>query len=84
MFFIMNKDFLTDDFSKKDLAMGKVNMLLAVVSFLLIIVGFLLMLGEPSQLKYNPDIYGTRRIVVAPMVSLVGFLLMIYAILKKK
>ncbi|MBE6312613.1 MAG: DUF3098 domain-containing protein [Bacteroidales bacterium] len=80
----MDKKLLNDDQSKKNLAMGKMNMLLAVLSFLLIITGFILMTGEASQTQYNPDIYGTRRIVVAPMISFAGFLLMIYAILKKK
>ena len=32
---------------------------------------------------FEPDIFSTRRIVVAPMISLFGFVFMIYGILRK-
>lgn len=45
------------------------------------------MTGEPSGEVYNPDIFSVRRITVGPMISLFGFVSMIFAILyrsKKK
>ena len=45
------------------------------------------MTGEPSGEVYNPDIFSFRRITVGPMISLFGFVFMIFAILfrtKKK
>ena len=47
------------------------------------------MLGGSSTVEggFNPDIFSTRRIVVGPLLSFLGFLLMAFAILvdpKKK
>jgi hypothetical protein len=45
------------------------------------------MAGEPSGEVYNPDIFSFRRITVGPMISLFGFVFMLFAILfraKKK
>jgi len=65
----------------------KLNLILIAVSFAIILLGFALMAGEPSGEVYNPDIFSFRRITVAPMISLFGFVCMIFAILfrsKKK
>jgi hypothetical protein len=65
----------------------KLNLILIAISFILIVVGFALMVGEPSGEVYNPDIFSFRRITVGPMISLFGFVFMIFAILfrpKKK
>lgn len=65
----------------------KLNLILIAVSFVIIIIGFALMVGEPSGEVYNPDIFSFRRITVGPMISLFGFVMMIFAILfhpKKK
>ena len=49
-----------------------------------VIVGFVLMGGSASdETMYNPDIFSARRIKVAPIVCLVGFLSMIYAVVRK-
>ncbi|MCM1290574.1 MAG: DUF3098 domain-containing protein [Prevotella sp.] len=54
------------------------------VCLLLIIVGFLLMTGPGSTpQRFNPDIFSTRRIVVGPTVTFLGFLLMAFAIIWK-
>ena len=65
----------------------KLNLILIAVSFVIIVLGFALMVGEPSGETYNPDIFSFRRITVGPMISLFGFICMIFAILfriKKK
>lgn len=65
--------------------MDKINLVLIAVSTLIILIGLVLMVGEPSgATEYNPDIFSTRRITVGPMISLAGFVLMIFAILFKK
>ena len=61
----------------------KLNLILIAISFLIIIIGFALMVGEPSGEVYNPDIFSFRRITVGPMISLFGFVCMIFAILFK-
>jgi len=68
-------------------SLPKLNLILIAVSFVIIIIGFALMVGAPSGEEYNPDIFSTRRITVGPMISLFGFVFMIFAILfspKKK
>ena len=62
----------------------KINLILIAVSFLIIVIGFALMVGEPSGATYNPDIFSVRRIHVATMMALFGFVMMIGAILFKK
>lgn len=65
----------------------KLNLILIAISFVIIVIGFALMVGEPSGEIYNPDIFSFRRITLGPMISLFGFVAMIFAILfrgKKK
>ena len=71
--------------NNKDFAFGKDNFLWIAVSVVLIIVGFILMSGGGSNdgVSFNPEIFSARRIVVAPVVTLLGFVLMIAGILKK-
>jgi hypothetical protein len=49
-----------------------------------VIIGFLLMTGPAStDAAYEPDIFSARRIKVAPVVCLLGFVSMIYAVIRK-
>ena len=49
-----------------------------------IVVGYLLMSGPGStEQTFNPNIFSFRRIVVAPVLCLIGYLLIIVGILKK-
>ena len=59
----------------------KLNLILIAVSVVIIVIGFALMTGEPSGEVYNPDIFSFRRITVGPMISLFGFVSMLFAIL---
>lgn len=68
---------------KINFAFGKKNYIICIISILLIILGFVLMTGPSSTIEggFEPDIFSTRRIAVAPMISFFGFLLMIVGIL---
>jgi len=69
----------------KNLALGRLNLLLILAGFLIVIIGFFLMTGKPSlQTAYNPDIFSFRRTVLAPGICLGGFLFIIFGILYKK
>ena len=69
---------------KKNLAFGRMNFILLGVGMLVVIIGFLLMAGGSSTNEaYNPDIFSARRIKVAPIVCLLGFVSMIYAVVYK-
>ena len=69
---------------KRDLAFGRMNFILLALGMLVVIIGFILMGGDGSSAEaYNPDIFSARRIKVAPIVCLVGFVSMIYAVVHK-
>jgi len=69
---------------KKNFAFDKVNFVLLAVGMAIVVVGFLLMTGAgSSDSVYEPDIFSVRRIKVAPIVCLIGFVSMIYAVVRK-
>jgi hypothetical protein len=66
---------------KKDYAFGRMNFILLGIGMLVVIIGFMLMAGGSSSNEaYNPDIFSARRIKLAPIVCLLGFVSMIYAV----
>jgi len=69
---------------RKNLAFDKVNFILLAVSMAVVILGFLLMSGGGStETEYNPDIFSAMRIKVAPVVCFIGFVSMIYAVVRR-
>lgn len=69
---------------RKNLAFDRVNYILLVVGMVIVVIGFILMSGAGStESTYNPDIFSVRRIKVAPVVCLIGFVSMIYAVMRK-
>lgn len=69
---------------KKKLAFDRVNFILLGIGMAVVIIGFILMSGSGSNdTFYNADIFSARRIKVAPVVCLIGFISMIYAVARK-
>lgn len=69
---------------RKNLAFDKVNFILLAVGMIVVIIGFILMSGGGStETTYDPQIFSARRIKVAPVVCFIGFISMIYAIVRK-
>jgi uncharacterized membrane protein len=71
---------------KKDFAFEKNNFILITLSVVIIIIGFVLMSGggiPQDGVSFNPEIFSPRRIVVAPVITMIGFGLMIFGILWK-
>ncbi len=69
---------------KESMPMSKMNYILMCVSLLLIVVGFVLMSGSGNEgSTFNYDVFSSTRIVVAPLITFLGFLCMIPAILYK-
>jgi hypothetical protein len=66
-------------------AIAKENLKLLAIGFVIIIVGFILMSGGRSSDPnvFNPDIFNTQRIIIAPIIVVFGFLFEIWAIMKK-
>lgn len=70
---------------KLNFALGKENYTLLAIGFAIIVVGFLLMLGGKSASpdEFSDKIFSFRRITLAPIVVLAGFIFEIWAIMKK-
>ena len=69
---------------KRNFAFDHVNYILLAVGMAVVIIGFLLMSGSgSSEAAYEPDIFSARRIKVAPVVCLIGFVSMIYAVIRR-
>lgn len=72
---IKNPKFL---FSKK-------KYIFLVCSILLLILGFVLMSGGGSLgSEFNPEIFSTRRIIIAPIIIIIAFIMSGIAIMIKK
>lgn len=69
---------------KRNLAFDKTNYMLIAIGMLVVILGFILMSGASSdENAFDPEIFNTRRLVVAPMMCFAGFISIIYAIIRK-
>jgi hypothetical protein len=64
---------------------GPTNYKIMIGGLFVIFIGFLLMMGGGSDdpNKFNPEIFSTRRITVAPIVVLIGFAIEVIAIMYK-
>jgi hypothetical protein len=75
----MNKE------KKAGFALEKENYKYLIAGVVLVILGFVLMSGggsdDPS--KFNPEIFSARRITVAPITILIGYIVVMVGIMKK-
>jgi hypothetical protein len=65
--------------------LGKENFKLMLIGLAIIFIGFILMIGGGSDDPnvFNEEVFSFRRITLAPIIVLFGFLFQIYAIMKK-
>ena len=71
---------------KENFALGKENYILLIIGFVIIVLGFILMIGGKSEdptVFNEDDLFSFRRITLAPIVVLAGFIFEIWAIMKK-
>ena len=77
-----NKAKAATDGKQTKLPLGKVNFILIAISLILIVIGFIMMSGSSNTGKeFNYAIFDNSRIVVAPFITFIGFLLMAPALL---
>ena len=68
--------------NKTNFALPRRNLMLIAIGFVIIVIGFLFMVGGGNvDGTWNPEIFSFRRIVLAPLVVLSGFVLEVFAIL---
>lgn len=74
-----------NDKDKMNFALSRESYKLLAIGFIIIVVGFLLMLGGKSDNpnEFSDKIFSFRRITLAPIVVLAGFVFEIWAIMKK-
>ena len=68
-----------------EFAFGKENYKLLLIGLALIIAGFLLMIGGGSDDPnvFSEDIFNFRRLTLAPILVVAGYVVEIFAIMKK-
>jgi uncharacterized membrane protein len=69
----------------KDIAFGKENFIVIAIAVVLIIVGFVMMTGGGSAdgVSFNPALFNGQRIVVAPVITVLGFAIVVVGIMRK-
>ncbi|MBR7019176.1 MAG: DUF3098 domain-containing protein [Prevotella sp.] len=69
---------------RRNFAFDRVNFILLAAGMAVVILGFILMSGSGStEESFNPEIFNTMHIKVAPVVTFLGFVSIVYAILRK-
>lgn len=69
---------------KKNFAFDRMNYILLAIGMAIVVLGFILMSGSGStETNYDPEIFSARRIKLAPAVCFLGFVSMIYAVIRK-
>ena len=70
---------------KTGFALGRENYKLMAIGFAVIIVGFILMAGGRSDdpKVFSDEIFSFRRVTLAPLIVLAGFIFDIYPIMKR-
>lgn len=70
--------------NREKFAFDRTNFILLAVGMAVVIVGFVLMTGPSSSpTHFEPDIFSVRRIKVAPVICLLGFVSIIYAVMRR-
>ncbi|MSP69071.1 MAG: DUF3098 domain-containing protein [Bacteroidetes bacterium] len=66
-------------------AFGKENYLFISIGVCVLAVGYMLMIGGGAETPdtFNPEIFSTRRVTVAPITLLIGFGIVLYGIMRK-
>ena len=77
---------MSKDVKKTGFAFGKENYRILIAGVLIVVLGYILMIGggseDPNQFHAD-EIFSTRRITVAPITILVGFVVVLFGIMKK-
>ena len=75
----------TEEKKGLQLAFGKMNYILMAVGIIVLAIGYILLAGGGSDDPnvFNPAMFDTRRLYVAPILIVLGFVVEIVAIMYK-
>ena len=69
---------------KRNFAFNRMNYILLAIGMAVVMIGFIMMSGGGStEEQFNPEIFSAMRIKVAPVVTFIGFVSIVFAILYK-
>ena len=71
--------------SQEVFSLGKKNYILLIIGLAIVMTGFMLMTGggSPDPNVFNEEVFSARRITLAPVTVLAGYIFIIYAIMKR-
>lgn len=70
---------------KRNFALGRTNFILLALGAAIVLIGFVLMGSTPSsETAFNPEVFSTLHIKVAPVVCFIGYISMIFGVLYRK
>ncbi len=77
---------MSKEIRKTGFAFGKENYRMLVIGVVIVVIGYLLMIGggsdNPNEF-HEDEIFSFRRITLSPIVILIGFVTVLFAIMKK-
>ena len=77
---------MSKEIRKTGFAFGKENYRMLVIGVVIVVIGYLLMIGggsdNPNEFQED-EIFSFRRITLSPIVILIGFVTVLFAIMKK-
>jgi uncharacterized membrane protein len=82
----LKKETMAKETKKPGFAFGKENYRILIIGVLVVILGYLLMIGGEAKTpnEFHPDeIFSTRRITIAPLTVIAGFVIVLFGIMKK-
>ena len=70
----------------KRMVLSKKNYLFIIIGSVVVLLGLILMSGGGSENSevFSPEIFSFRRITLAPFLIIVGYMLVLFGILKKE
>jgi membrane-bound ClpP family serine protease len=76
---------MSEKLPEKEFAFHKQNYILLLIGIVIVIIGFFLMSGGGSEdpTQFSEEIFSARRITIAPIVVLIGYGFVMYAIMKR-
>jgi Protein of unknown function (DUF3098) len=77
---------MSKEIRKPGFAFGKENYRIFIIGIVLVVIGYLLMIGggsEDANQFHAEEIFSFRRITLAPVVILIGFVTVLFGIMKK-